>query len=147
MDRYTAEGSQSTVLTTELNSLASGTLSSLSSAFSNDASTERYPLAMVEVYLAAQGSNRSAGSYIVIYLVPEADGTNYGSITDECADNYVWATFSIDDGALAARYLVAHGLPLPPSDMKFAFKQVTGVGSASSGNTVKITPYSREEAA
>lgn len=104
--KYTARGTITTVLSTELNSLVSATACSASSAQANEGSGERDNLAQFEIYIAAQGTNRAAGASISLYIIPEVDGTNYASITDECLNNYFAGSVSVDDGATAARYLV-----------------------------------------
>jgi len=143
---YTARASAATVLTTELNSLTSGSVCSLSSAQDNDTAGTRDLYAQAEVYLAAQGTNRAAGAYVALYLVPELDGTNYGATTDECLDNYFVGSASLDDGALAARYLIIDRVRLPVGDFKVALKNGTGQTLASSGNTVKLRAYTVEDA-
>lgn len=143
---YTARSSAATVLTTELNSLASGSLCTLSSAQDNDTAGTRDLYGQVEIYIAAQGSNRAAGAYLALYLVPELDGTNYGNTTDECAENYFAGAVSVDDAALAARYLIIDRVRLPVGDYKVGLKNGTGQSLASSGNTVKIRAYTIEDA-
>ena len=143
---YTARETAATVLTTGLNSLTSGSVSALSAAQDNDTAGTRDLYAQVEIYLAAQGTNRAAGAYVAIYLVPELDGTNYGATTDECLDNYFVGSASLDDGALAARYLIIDRVRLPVGDFKVALKNGTGQTLASSGNTVKLRSYTVEDA-
>lgn len=143
---YTARGTAATVLTTELNSLTSGSVSALSAAQDNDTAGTRDLYAQVEIYLAAQGTNRAAGAYVALYLVPELDGTNYGDTTDECIDNYFAGSASVDDGALAARRVVIDRIRLPVGDFKVGFKNGTGQTLAASGNTVKIRTYTVEDA-
>lgn len=144
--RYTARASAATVLTTELNSLANNALSSASSAQDNDTAGVRYLYAQAEIYIAAQGTNRSSGAYLAIYIIPEVDGTNYGATTDECAENYYAGAVLVDDGALAARFLIIDEVRLPPGDFKVALRNGTGQSLASSGNTVKLRAYSVEDA-
>ena len=143
---YTARGTAATVLTTELNSLTSGSVSALSAAQDNDTAGTRDLYAQVEIYLAAQGTNRAAGAYVAIYLVPELDGTNYGATTDECLDNYFVGSASLDDGALAVRYFIIDRVCLSVGDFKVAIKNGTGQILASSGNTVKLRSYTVEDA-
>lgn len=143
---YTARGTATTVLTTELNSLASAGVSAASSVQDNDTAGARDTMAQFEAYIAAQGANRAAGAYIALYLVPELDGTNYGATTDECLDNYFAYSWSLDDAALAARYLVADCVRLPVGDWKAVIKNGTGQALAASGNTIKYRVYSLEDA-
>jgi hypothetical protein len=143
---YTARGTQTSVLTTELNSLASAAVCTASAAQDNDTAGTRDTYAQFEVYLAAQGSNRTAGASISLYLVPESDGTNYGNTTDECLDNYLAWSWGLDDAALAARYLIADCVRLPVGDWKALIKNSTGQAFASSGNTVKYRVWTYEDA-
>lgn len=143
---YTARGTQTSVLTTELNSLASASVCSASSAQDNDTAGTRDVFAQFELYVAAQGSNRAAGAYVALYIVPESDGTNYGNTTDECLDNYLAWTWSMDDAALAARYLIADNVRLPVGDWKALIKNGTGQALASSANTLKYRAYTFEDA-
>lgn len=142
--KYTARGTITTVLSTELNSLATATACSASSAQSNEGSGERDILAQFEIYIATQGTNRSAGASIALYIIPEVDGTNYAATTDECLNNYLAGSVSVDDGATAARYLVMDA-KLPPSDWKAILVNSTGQAFASSGNTVKYRTYGYED--
>ena len=143
---YTARGTAATVLTTELNSLTSGSVSALSAAQDNDTAGARDLYGQVEIYWAAQGTNRAAGAYVALYLVPELDGTNFGATTDECLDNYFVGSASLDDGALAARYLIIDRVRLPVGYFKAALRNGTGQTSAATGNTVKIRNYTVEDA-
>jgi hypothetical protein len=136
--QYNTPDSAVTVLTTELNSLASGSTCSASSAQSNDQSGEFDLLSDVEIYIAAQGSNRAAGAYITLYVIGTQDGTNYPDTTDECLNNYAVATVYLDDAALAARRVHVPEVRLPNSDFKVLLKNGTGQAFASSGNTVKL---------
>lgn len=143
---YTARGSAVTALTTELNSLANGAVSTASAAQDNDTAGARDLYAQFEIYLAAQGTNRGAGAFVSLYLVPELDGTNYGATTDECLDNYFAGSASLDDAALAARYLVIDRVRLPVGDFKVLLKNNTGQTLAASANTVKYRAYTVEDA-
>lgn len=143
---YTARGTQTSVLTTEMNSLASAAVCTASSAQDNDTAGTRDALAQFELYVAAQGSNRAAGAYVALYIVPESDGTNYGNTTDECLDNYLAWTWSMDDVALAARYLIADNVRLPVGDWKALIKNGTGQALAASANTLKYRVYTFEDA-
>jgi len=143
---YTARASAATVLTTELNSLANGALSAVSAAQDNDTAGLRDLYAQAEIYIAAQGTNRAAGAYVALYLIPELDGTNFGNTTDECAENYFAASVSLDDAATAARYAVVDQVRLPVGDYKVALRNGIGQAFASTGNTVKMRAYSIEDA-
>lgn len=142
--RHSALETIFTALSTELNSLADGAACSASSAFDNDSASQRWPEAMVEIYIAAQGTNRSSGASVSLYVIPTTDGTNYGDVTDECLNNYRVDSYSLDDGATAARYIVGRIL-LPPTDYKVVLKNNTGQAFAATGNTVKFREFTAED--
>lgn len=144
---YTARSAITTILSTELNSLASGSVCALGGTVDNDTAGVRDLYGQVEIYIAAQGANRAVGAYIAVYFVPESDGTNFGAVVDECLDNYFVGTVSFDDGALAARYAIIDRVRIPVGDFKPAIKNVTGQALAASGNTVKLRAYTLEDAA
>jgi hypothetical protein len=144
-NKYTARSTAVTVLSTELNSITNGSISTLSASQDNTTAGTRYPIAQVEIYIAAQGTNRAAGAYVSLYFIPELDGTNYGNTTDECLDNYFVGSASMDDAALAARYLILDRVRVPVGNYKVALKNGTGQSLATSGNTVKLRTYSNED--
>lgn len=128
---YTVAGT--TILSTELNSLANGSLSSLSSAFDN--STNLNIWADFEIVLATQGSARSAGATCTLFVCVARDGTNYSDLTVEAPIAFVQSF----DAATTARRHPPAGLELPPlATIKFGLLNSTGLALASSGNTVKI---------
>jgi hypothetical protein len=136
--QYSTQDSAVTVLTTELNSLASGSVCSASSAQSNDQSGEFDLLCTAEIYIAAQGSNRSTGAYLTLYILPTIDGTTYPDTTGDCLENFAVASVMLDGTALAARTITIPEIKLPNSDFKVLLKNGTGQALASSGNTVKL---------
>lgn len=144
--KYTALSSEVSLLTTELNSLGSGSFCSASSAIDNDtATTHRDPLCIMELTLATQGSARSSGATIDVYFLPTEDGgTTYSDSTDGCIQNNYITSFSLD-AATTARTIVKHDVLLPPSDFKVVAKNSTGVALASSGNTIVMKRYGTED--
>jgi hypothetical protein len=132
-----------TALSTELNSLANATACSASSAFDNDSVGQRWTAAMVEIYIATQGTARSAGASVSLYIIPTTDGTNYGDTTDECLDNYSVGHYGLDD-TTTARYITGR-IHLPPTDYKVVLKNNTGQAFAASGNTVKLREFTSED--
>jgi hypothetical protein len=142
--KYTALETIFSALTTELNSLADGSACTASSAFDNDtATTARFTNAMVEIYIATQGTNRAVGASVSLYVIPTTDGTSYGDATAECLENYRVGTYSLDDTATAARYITGR-IQLPPVDYKVVLKNDTGQALAASGNTVKFREFGYE---
>ncbi len=131
--------SATSILTTELNSLANGSICSASSAIDNSSNLDL--VIDVELSIAAQGSNRSTGGSCSLYLMLALDGSNYADTLAATAE--LLATFPLDGGALAARIVTRRDRPIPPSaTFKLALVNNTGQALASSGNTVKYRTHS-----
>ena len=67
-----------TALTTELDGLANATASAASGAIDNRTTLNLFM--DVELVVAAQGSARSAGAVVEVYLVSSLDETNYEDV-------------------------------------------------------------------
>lgn len=129
-------------LTTELNSLANAA-QVIGAAIDNTANLDMYM--DVEVYVAVQGSARSAGAYIAVYLVTSVDGTNYGygdATTDPPASALVCALPI--DAATTARYLTSKPFLIPPSKMMLVIENNTGQAFKADSNLVGYRVYSEE---
>lgn len=144
-NKYTARSTAAVVLTTELNGITNGSVSTLSAT--QDNSTLRLPLAQVEINLAAQATNRAAGAYVALYFVPEFDGTNFGTTTGECMDNYFVGYASVNSASLAATTMILDRVRVPVGNFKVALRNGTGQAFAATGNTVEIRTYTNEDAA
>lgn len=118
-----------TVLSTGLNSLASGS-GATSAAISN---TELDTLADLEFVCGSitPGSN----AIVDLYLVGTVDGTNYGD-----TPGLLVGAWTITSGTGAKREFIT-GVPVPPRDHKWHVVQRTGVTLPASGNTVKAYYY------
>ncbi len=132
---YTAAAA--TVLTTELNSLANGSYTAASTAIDNTSNC--YLFADFELVLAAQGSARSAGATVSLYIVSSLDGTNYGDapVSGTTSPSVVWSL----DAATTARRLSgpeSKDVPIPPGKFKIYALNSTGQALAASANTVSI---------
>ena len=134
--------SYTSYLTTELNSLADGA-NKLGAAIDNSTGLDMYM--DVEVSLAAQGSARSAGAYVAVYLIPSDDNSTYGygdDSTDPPAQS--WLANVAFDAATNARVSVTTMLPVPPGYFKLLVMNETGQAFAASGSTVSYRLYSVE---
>ncbi|MGE3620741.1 MAG: hypothetical protein AB7L84_09790 [Acidimicrobiia bacterium] len=139
--KHSSYASIATALSTELNSLANNSLTAASSAIDNTSALELF--ADLELVVAAQGSARSAGAVVDVYIVPSVDGTNYADLEATCSEPI--ATFALD-AATTARRLAARDIPIPPGLFKLAVRNRTGQSFASSGSTLKYRTHSVQQA-
>jgi hypothetical protein len=130
-------------LTTELNSLANAARV-IGAAIDNSSGLDMYM--DVEAYVAAQGSARSAGAYLGIYLIPSLDGgTNYGygDATDAPPASGLVAALPLD-AATTARRVQATMIPVPPGHFKLIISNATGQAFAAADSTLAYRLYSTE---
>lgn len=131
----------SSILTTDLNSLADVTNSALSSAI--DAviadTSNRQPLALFTLTVAAQGAARSSGAKVKLFIVPAADGTNYDATNETTA--IPGCTFNLD-AATTARQCSQFHVAIPPCPFKVFLRNETGQAFAASGNILEYFVYS-----
>lgn len=132
----------STVLSTELNSLANGQVCALSSEIDN--STNKYLLADVVVSLASLTIS-STTAFVVVYFVPAVDGTNYGDWASGAVGNYhsqyLASTLLVRNVSSAATRTIARMVPVPVGVFKVALLNQCGTALPSSGNTVALRYY------
>lgn len=140
------DGSEASVLTTVLNSLANGA-GVLTSPIDNDADLAYY--LDIEVYVAGFGASINKGTqYVQVYLLPTLDGTNYPDTDSNVpqASYYVGGCLKgTANGSGAVRDVIS-GIPLPPRDFKIAVVNSSGQAWAASGNVVKVRPYRSQSA-
>jgi hypothetical protein len=129
------------VHTTSLNSLANNANSAASSAIDNGTLLDLYDDLTLTV--ATQGSARSAGAVVTVYLIPALDGTNYDAVSEATAE--VAAVFSLD-AATTARQSTRRDIPIPPGLFEYFVRNSTGQAFASSGNILERRPHSLETA-
>jgi hypothetical protein len=128
-------------LTTDLNSLANGSASAASAALDNTSNLDLYHDLTLTV--AAQGSARSAGATVSVYLVMALDGTNYDDANATTAE--LVAVFPLD-AATTARQATRRDVPVPPGLFKYFVVNNTGQAFAASGNIVEYRAHSIETA-
>lgn len=131
-------GSISTVLSTELNSLANNAGTAASSAVDNATNLDQ--LAYFELN-ATFGSNPTADSTVDLYLMYSLDGTNYADYTSGTTPvangtNYV-GSFVLKATTSAQR---VHSPPVYLRAYKFKVAAVnkSGVAFPASGSTIKL---------
>lgn len=128
-------------LTTELNSLANATLSSASSEIDNTSNRDLF--VDLTLTVAAQGSARSAGATVEIWMTMALDGTNHDDMVRNVAE--LVAVFPLD-AATTARQSTRRDVPIPPGKIKFAAYNNSGQAFASSGNILEYRAHSVETA-
>lgn len=134
---YTA--SVANILTTEMNSLGNTANSAASSTIDNTSNLDLYH--DLTLNIAAQGSARSAGASVVVYLIMALDGTNFDAVNENTAE--VVAVFPLD-AATTARQLTRRDIPIPPGLFKYFVRNITGQLLASSGNVLEYRAHSVE---
>lgn len=142
--KYEAPASIVSYLSTDLNSLADDD-TFVGAKIDNVADGENELFIALELYLAAQGSARSSGATVNVYLLPSLDDTtfNYGDDAGLTDAGCLKAIFALD-AAVTARRVIRTDIPIPPFDFKLQVENATGQAFASSGNTLKYRIYSME---
>ncbi len=133
-------GTNTSVLTTELNSLNTATDSSAGTAFDNTPSTtdKGFLGGELELYVTF-GSNPATGSAAYVYVIAAPDGTNYGDANSTAAR--IVATLPLRATTSPQRVSRSIGAEsLPGCNIKFLLRTDASATTASSGNTLKFLP-------
>jgi hypothetical protein len=138
---WTTPESIQTALSTDLNSLANSTsdttgFSALSAEIDPTVSGNILQYIDLELVLAAQGSARSAGASIEVWIAYKLDGTNYPDTANAAFAHGLLTAFGLD-AATTARRLERTNIPLAPFPFKVYARNRTGQALASTGNTLK----------
>jgi hypothetical protein len=140
-------GSITTLLSTELDSLANNSRSNAGTEFDNSNSSNLFIAAGFELNVT-YGTNPTADSVLDLYLVPALDGTNYadGSSSVAPSDTTYVCSFPVRAVTTAQRIAGRVGMVGPLELLPVKYKAIlynngTGQALASSGNTVKILPF------
>lgn len=137
-------GSQTSLLTTELNSLANSNASALGTEYDNATNLYMFGLFELNVTFA---SNPTLGSTIDLYIVSAPDGTNYDDATTGATLLTPITSFA---GGFPLRNVttaqkVALGaitqILLPPTKFKIQVYNRSSQAFPASGSTVKFTPF------
>jgi hypothetical protein len=135
MSQYANVQAFSSVLTTELNSLADAANSNASS--NQDNSTNLYGFADVSVVLGAINPT-SAGARLEIHLIPRlADGSTYADLSAST----IVGTVVVDTSGSNTKEGMLRGVPIPPGFFQWRATNRTGVTLAASGNTMSVRYY------
>ena len=132
-------GSISTVLSTELNSLADDA-SVISGEIDN--SVDLCVFDDVEISVASVASAFDAGSVVELFLLEALDDTNFvdGDSTIDPASKTLVGVLPLRSETVAQRHVI-RGIKLPANKFKYLVIQKTNQIWASSGNTLKRLPY------
>lgn len=137
-----------TVLSTELNSLANGA-AAISSAYDND--TNLYMWATFELNVQF-GANPTIYTTVDLYIIPAPDGTNYDDATTGASGTapstcYVGGfPLRVTTSAQKVPLGVVRRVDLPPTKFKVFVLNGSGQSFPSSGSTVKMVPYRYQSA-
>lgn len=128
------------ILTTELNSLTTNTMASVSAVVNNDTNLDMYG----DLELNLGTLSPTAGGYVAVYIAEAADGTNYpapSSADQRLQTNALLCTFALSTTATTAQRLVCRNVLLPPGKFKLYLDNQSGATMNASGNTLKLLPY------
>ena len=137
-------GTNATVVSTELNSLANNSLALSSSAFNNTAgggAGDGSPMGELELVV---GFSVSPNAYTVVsvWFIRTPDGSNYedgaSGTTPGKAPDVVFALRS------ATSQRIVQQCVLPPGNWKVLVKNESGQTLNSTGNTLKLRPFTRQ---
>ena len=135
------------LLTTELNTLGSGSLSALGPAITPGTTTNltvRHLRGDLSLKLASNSIAFTAVSFVAVYFVTAVDGTNYPKLSGAnlAKANYRVATIAIYPATPSAEviYETVRGVLIPNAPFKVSLENLTGAALPSSGNTLDLYP-------
>jgi hypothetical protein len=146
-------GTTTTLLSTELNSLASsataGAISSVggtSGLFNNTVGGggfDGYPWGRYELVLAAPAGTLTAGTAVLIWFLGNVDGTNpedgSATVIPSRPPDLV-----IPVRAVSTAQRITRIAKLPPGNWYALLSHATGQAWGASGNTLKVSPFTHE---
>lgn len=135
--KHSAYSSLTSVLTTQADALANNGNTAASSAIDNTGN--KHILADVEIFVNTQGSARTAGGQVILYLLTSADGgTTYDDINTSTSE--AWCALTLD-ASTGSRRRTIRNLDIPALFFKIAQRNETGQAFGATGNTVKILTH------
>ncbi len=127
-----------TLLSTELNSIAAAAGSALGTEYDNATNCFMYGLFEFTVTF---GTGPTADTTVDLYVVPAPDGTNYDDGSNAIfAQNHAVGGYNMRS-VTTAQKLSMWGVLLPPTKFKVNMRNNTNQGFAASGNLLKMIPY------
>lgn len=140
--KWKAAESLTSLLTTELNSLANSTSAStgkvLSGAITMSSDLREFIAFQLDV---TYGSAPSSGGYVGLWMVRSIDATNFedgDTSTDPSkAEEVIFPLRAVT----TAQRIIIPGFVVPPYDFKILLRNKAGQAMSSSGNTLKYSRY------
>jgi len=134
-------------LTTELNTLADGSVCALSAEIDN--STNQHPFADFQLDLASLTIS-STTAYVDVFAVPTVDATNYPDWSTGAVASYHWAykigTILVKNVSSTTARANVQECRIPPGKFKVAVRNGVGASFAGSGNTLGMRTYALNSA-
>lgn len=132
-----ANSTPSTVLSTELNSLADNTITAVGTEVDNSTNLDKYGWLEINVTFGTAPSDTNP--FLAIGMVSAPDGTNYESsfvtgFTDQKNPLLIVPVRKVT----SAQRLIAGPFKLPPHKIKFQLDNQTGQAFPASGSTVEL---------
>jgi hypothetical protein len=137
--KWSAPVTTADLLTTELNALASATLSAASAEQDNATNKDRWADFVLNV---TYGTNPAAGGHVALYMTVALDGSNHSDVQRDMTSMLVGA-FPLRATTVAQRVPLS-GIRLPPYKVKFFVDNQAGQAMSASGHTVKWGRYNEE---
>jgi hypothetical protein len=120
------------LLTTELNSLASAGVSAAGTEYDNNSNLHLYAWFVLDVTFGSSPTDKSA---VDIYIAKAFDGTNYQYSAVPRSPDYV-GSFLVKDNTSAQKHVIGPIL-VPPCKFKLVLVNSTNQAFPASGSTVK----------
>ena len=141
-ENWSALTSRGTVLTTELNSIASLAYSGLGTAIDNGTNLDVYGVARLS--LTAFGVSPTLDGTIELYALCALDGANYedGSSSLRYPQDALVGVFQVYNNT-SAQLLDCKPFVMNPAKTKFGIFNNTSQALAASGNTVTLYTFNR----
>lgn len=128
------------LMTTELNSLASGSGIIGNTVYDNSLTANLWMWGMLEL-IVTFGVAPTAGRVIEVYLIPATDGTNYADASNTTPPYGLLAGAWPVQASTSQQRIVTPYAPLSPVPFKPFVRNQTDQAFAASGNIVSIKPY------
>lgn len=134
-------GTLQTMMTTELNALASNTASGVGTMYDNGTDLFLYADFVLNVTF---GTSPTAEFPVNLFLIPAVDGTNYATAdATHLPPNCAKGSFLVFNQTTAQK-LVIPGVQIPPCKFKLILENATDQNFPATGSTVEMLPYGEQ---